>query len=89
MTLYAIAKNNCTYDIFAPNIEQHHVINHLTGQPTDEKRNVLIESARIARGKINDLADFKAQNYDALISRRFWRAKKPLHLCFRRQNANK
>lgn len=67
LTLYALAKNNCIYDIFAPNTDQYHVINHLNGQPTDEKRNILIESARIARGKINDLANFDAKNYDALI----------------------
>lgn len=67
MTLYAIAKNNATYDIFAPNIEQYHVINHYTGQPTEEKRNVLVEAARIARGKILPLEKFKAEDYDALI----------------------
>lgn len=67
LTLYAIVKNGASYDIFAPNIDQHHVINHITGEEMPEKRNVLIESARIARGKIFDLADFDAQNYDALI----------------------
>lgn len=67
LTLYAIAKNGATYDIFAPNIEQHHVLNHITGEEMPEKRNVLIESARIARGKISDLKDFDANNYDALI----------------------
>ena len=67
LTLYSIIKNGATYDIFAPNIDQHHVINHITGDEMPEKRNVLIESARIARGKISDLANFKADNYDALI----------------------
>ena len=67
LTLYSIIKNGATYDIFAPNIDQHHVINHITGDEMPEKRNVLIESARIARGKISDLANFKAGNYDALI----------------------
>lgn len=56
LTLYSIAKHNATYEIFAPNIDQHHVINHITGDEMQEKRNVLIESARIARGKIADLA---------------------------------
>jgi enhancing lycopene biosynthesis protein 2 len=67
LTLYAIVKNDASYDVFAPNIDQHHVINHITGEEMPEKRNVLIESARIARGKIFDLADFDPQNYDALI----------------------
>ena len=67
LTLYSIIKNGATYDVFAPNIDQHHVINHITGDEMPEKRNVLIESARIARGKISDLANFKAGNYDALI----------------------
>ncbi|MGE0090439.1 MAG: isoprenoid biosynthesis glyoxalase ElbB [Bacteroidales bacterium] len=67
LTLYAIVKNGGTYEIFAPNIDQYHVINHITGEPMPEKRNVLIESARIARGKIKNLADFKANDFDALI----------------------
>lgn len=67
LTLYSIAKHNATYEIFAPNIEQHHVLNHITGEEMNEKRNVLIESARIARGKITDLSDFNAKNFDALI----------------------
>lgn len=67
LTLYAIAKHNATYEIFAPNIDQHHVINHITGDEMPEKRNVLVESARIARGKITDLAKFDASQFDALI----------------------
>ncbi len=67
LTLYSIVKNGATYEIFAPNIEQHHVVNHITGEEMREKRNVLIESARIARGKINDLASFSASDFDALI----------------------
>ena len=67
LTLYSIIKNGATYEIFAPNIDQHHVINHITGEEMSEKRNVMIEAARIARGKINDLASFKAKEFDALI----------------------
>ncbi|MBI9055162.1 MAG: isoprenoid biosynthesis glyoxalase ElbB [Bacteroidales bacterium] len=67
LTLYSIIKNGATYEIFAPNIDQHHVINHITGEEMPEKRNVLVESARVARGKITDLADFKAKNYDGII----------------------
>ncbi len=67
LSLYAIQKNGGSYDIFAPNVEQHHVINHITGEEMPESRNVLVESARIARGKINDIADFDAANYDGLL----------------------
>jgi enhancing lycopene biosynthesis protein 2 len=67
MTLYAITKNGGTYQVFAPDIDQHHVINHITGEEMDERRNVLIESARIARGDIKNLKDFEADDYDALI----------------------
>lgn len=67
MTLYAIKKNNADYDIFAPDIEQHHVVNHITGEEMNEKRNVMVESARIARGKIKNLADFNPGDYDVLM----------------------
>lgn len=67
LTLYSIEKNGATYEIFAPNIDQYHVINHITGEEMPEKRNVMIEAARIARGKITDLAKFKASDFDALI----------------------
>jgi enhancing lycopene biosynthesis protein 2 len=53
---------------FAPNIEQHHVINHLTGNiMEDEARNVLVESARIARGQITDLTEIESFELDGLI----------------------
>ncbi len=67
LTLLAIVKNGGTYKIFAPDIEQHHVINHLTGNVVEEKRNVLLESARIARGDIQVLSQFNANQFDALI----------------------
>ena len=51
----------------APNIDQLHVINHYTGSEMDESRNVLMESARIARGKIRDMAEVHASDVDALI----------------------
>ncbi len=60
LSMYAIAKNGGEYQLFAPNIDQHHVINHLTGEEMPEKRNVLIESARIARGNVTDLNEFDA-----------------------------
>lgn len=67
LTLYAISKHHCTYEIFAPDIPQYHVVNHLTGAEMDETRNVLVESARIARGKIHPLRNFNAADFDALV----------------------
>lgn len=67
MSMLAIDQNGAQYELFAPDIYQAHVINHLTGQQTDETRNVLVESARIARGKIRDLKEFNAEDFDALL----------------------
>ncbi len=67
MTLYAIIRNGGEYAIFAPDIPQHHVINHITGEEMGETRNVLVESARIARGNIKKLDDFRSEDFDAII----------------------
>ena len=67
LTLWAIHKNGADYQCYAPNIPQHHVLNHITGTEMAEQRNVLTESARIARGDILDLATFNASVHDALI----------------------
>ena len=67
IALLALDRLGAAYDIFAPNIDQMHVINHLTGEEAAEKRNVLVESARIARGKIKDLASADVSKIDAAI----------------------
>lgn len=67
LTLWAIHKHGAEYMCYAPNKNQHHVLNHLDGAEMHEERNILIESARIARGKVQDLALFQAENHDALI----------------------
>jgi len=67
MTMYAVKKNGAEYQIFAPDISQHHVVNHLTGAEMPETRNVLVESARIARGKIQPLDELIIRDFDALI----------------------
>lgn len=58
LTLWAIHKHGADYQCFAPDILQHHIVNHLTGEEMNEQRNVLVEAARIARGKIKDLQQF-------------------------------
>jgi enhancing lycopene biosynthesis protein 2 len=67
LTLLAIDKAGASYQCFAPDVPQHHVVSHVTGKEVPEPRNVLTESARIARGKIKPLALFRATDYDALI----------------------
>lgn len=66
--LLHLSRAGVAYDCFAPDIQQMHVVNHLTGQPAaGESRNVLVESARIARGKIAPLARLDAAGYDAVV----------------------
>ncbi|WP_038910043.1 isoprenoid biosynthesis glyoxalase ElbB [Dickeya dadantii] len=67
LTLLAIDRAGAEAVCFAPDKQQLHVINHLTGEVTGEKRNVLAESARIARGKIQPLSSADPQQLDALI----------------------
>lgn len=67
ITLLALDRFGAEISILAPNIPQMHVINHITGEEMKESRNVLIESARIARGDIKDLAKTNIEDYDAVI----------------------
>lgn len=67
LTLLAIDKLGASYKIFAPNINQHHVMNHYNKRPMDETRNILVEAARIARCDIQPLSKFDASDFDALV----------------------
>lgn len=67
LTLWAIHRQGAEYQCYAPNKKQYHVLNHLTGEEMAEERNMLIEAARIARGKIKDLALFDEKAHDILI----------------------
>jgi len=67
LTLLAIDRRGGTYQCFAPDRAQMHVVNHLTGDVANESRNVLVESARIARGQIKPLDSFKPADFDALV----------------------
>ncbi len=68
LTLLSLEQQGATYQCFAPDRDQMHVINHLTGEPADgETRNVLVEAARIARGNIKPLTEARAEDYDALL----------------------
>jgi len=65
-TLLAIDRNNAEAICMAPDIELDEV-DHLAGSPTGAKRSVLVESARIARGKIRNIAEVSAADLDAVI----------------------
>lgn len=67
LTLLALSKRDIDVEVFAPNIEQMHVINHLTGKTTSENRNVLVEAARIARGDIQDINKANINEFDAIV----------------------
>jgi len=67
LTLLAIARKGAQYQCFAPNVDQAHVVNHLTGEEMPEKRNVLVEAAGIARGDIKPLSEYTAGDFDAIV----------------------
>ncbi len=68
LTLLAIETQGASYQCFAPDINQLHVINHLTGEIKEaESRNVLEESARIARGDVKPVTELDVSKFDALI----------------------
>jgi enhancing lycopene biosynthesis protein 2 len=67
LTLLSLKQNGFNYQCFAPDVAQHHVINHRTGKETGETRNVLVEAARIARGEIKPLSDYCAADFDAVV----------------------
>ena len=67
LTLLALAEEGAEVLCMAPDTDQAEVINHLTNEKTKEKRNVLVEAARIARGQIKDAAQVRASEIDGLI----------------------
>lgn len=67
LTLLALDRADARVQCFAPNVPQLHVINHMTGNQMSESRNVLVEAARVARGKILDLTQLDASGFDAIV----------------------
>lgn len=67
LTMLAIDRAGGSYQCFAPDVAQMHVVNHLTGEEAPESRNVLVEAARIARGQIKPLSAFDAAKFDAVV----------------------
>ncbi len=68
ITLLALDEANAQIVCMAPDVNQMHVIDHTSGEPAaGESRNVLKESARIARGEIKNITEVTANDLDALI----------------------
>lgn len=68
LTLLALDRAQAQITCAAPDVAQHHVVNHYTKTPAaGEIRNVLVESARIARGDIIPLSHLKVSAIDAII----------------------
>ena len=67
LTLLSIDRSGHQYQCFAPDVPQARVLNFLTNEEMTEKRNVLLESARIARSKIKPLSDFAQKDFDILV----------------------
>ena len=68
LSMYHLEIAGHSFKCFAPDIDQKKVVNHLTKEEfKTEHRSVLIESARIARGKINSLDTLSYEGFDALM----------------------
>jgi len=67
LTLLRLSQRNAQVQCFAPDMTQNGVIDHITGEPMAQSRNVLVESARIARGNIKSLGEANVSVLDALI----------------------
>lgn len=67
LSLLAIDEAGATFECFAPDDWQHDVVNCTTGETMNEKRNLLVEAARIARGNIHPLTELQAKNFDAIL----------------------
>lgn len=67
LTLLALDQHGAKVICCAPNVDHAGIVDHLTHQPVAERRNVLHEAARIARGQIRNVAQLKANELDALL----------------------
>ncbi|TQV72378.1 isoprenoid biosynthesis glyoxalase ElbB [Aliikangiella marina] len=67
LTLLALEENHADYQCFAPDMDQYHVLNHMTGEEMNETRNVMVEASRISRGNIQPITQLDAKDFDGLI----------------------
>jgi enhancing lycopene biosynthesis protein 2 len=67
LTLLAITEAGHEYACISIDDNQHHVINHFSGEEMSESRNMLVESARIARGAVTEISEISPADIDALV----------------------
>src|SRR5512143_1224432 len=68
LTLLSLDRRGAEAVVCAPDAPQMHVVDHRSGQvEAGASRNVLVESARIARGAIRDVATVTAEERDGLV----------------------
>ncbi len=66
--LLSLEQHHCEYQCFAPDRPQTEVIDHLTDKKVaNAKRNILVEAARLARGRVLPIENYKAEDYDGLL----------------------
>jgi len=65
--LVHLSRGGAEVSMFAPDVAQMHVIDHTKGEPSGETRNVLVESARIARGNVKPVTELNASSFDAVV----------------------
>ena len=67
LTLLSLDRIGAKVKIMAPEIDQFHVVDHLSNHKMDATRNILSEAARIARGNILPIRSINNNDLDALI----------------------
>ena len=67
LTLLSIAEIGAEAVCISVDRNQHHVVNHINGEEMNESRNMMVESARIARGAISNINDVNPADIDGLI----------------------
>jgi enhancing lycopene biosynthesis protein 2 len=67
LTMLAIEEKGAEAICISIDQPQHHVVNHINGEVMNDQRNMLIEAARIARGKIHEISTIAPADIDALV----------------------
>lgn len=67
LTLLAIDEIGAQAICISIDEDQHHVVNHLTGEEQNQKRNMMQEAARIARGSVKEISEISPADIDALV----------------------
>ncbi|PWL27151.1 MAG: isoprenoid biosynthesis protein ElbB [Fluviicola sp. XM-24bin1] len=67
LTLLSIAEIGAEAVCLSVDRDQHHVVNHTNGEEMNEKRNMLVEAARIARGNISNINEVNPADIDGLV----------------------